>query len=108
MSTKVNVSQLTKTELRARLVLAPAWIKQMPAQAQRRYLVAKYPKHYVIGSIAKGSVAGHIEHRGIWSEKDFSTFEIVMKIKTRRLHRNGVSIDWGSVIPSLVQEYCNA
>lgn len=105
MSDKVNVCQLTKTELRTRLTFAPAWIRKMPVQAQRRWLVLKYPKHYVAGPTVKGAIAGHKENRGIWSEKDLATFEVIMKMKVRR---NTSSIDWERVIPTLIQEYVSS
>lgn len=108
MSTKVNVRELTKTDLKSRLIFAPQWVKKMPAQAQRRWLVIKYPKNYTVGATFTGATAGHIKDRGVWSESDIVTFEVCLKIKTRKEQNKGITIDWDRVVPLVVEEYTGA
>lgn len=108
MSTQVNVCELTKSDIKPRLAFAPQWVKAMPVQAQRRWLVIKYPKQYTVGDVVTGAKAGHIKNRGIWHEIDVHTFEVCLKIKTGKDRTRGVNIDWQRVVPIVLEEYNTA
>lgn len=74
---RINVHELTKTELRALLFLSGEEVRLLPAQGQRRYLIMTYPSRYYEGGAQGGSLGGNLKYRGVW---DMSTYRTVRKL----------------------------
>lgn len=99
MSSRYNVNELTASELTIRVQDAPNWVKNAPAQAQRRYLANTYPRDYFIGKAVKGAIGGHKKHRGVWSTSQCDTF---IK-KAVKAHKDGLKIDYKRICQEVIE-----
>lgn len=74
MSYQLNVNELCMSDIKPRISYAPQWVKKMPVQGQRRWLLMSFPDQYKIGTGITGAIAGHKKHRGVWSVNEARSF----------------------------------
>lgn len=75
ISVVVNVHELCMSDIKYRISMSPSWVRKMPVQGQRRWLVCTFPNEYVVGPQVTGSVGGHKKHRGVWSVNELRAYK---------------------------------
>ena len=90
MTYQVNINELCMSDVKPRICVEPLWIRKMPVQGQRRWLVMKYPDQYKVADIPIGALAGHKKHRGCWTVSEVKAFRTSVNIMTDLK----VKVDW--------------
>lgn len=98
MSTTINVCELNMGDIRVRIDGCPLWVKKMPIQGKRRWLVIHFPRDYSIGAIPTGSIGGHRKNRGIWS----TSMVLKFKKESTGMTSRSPKIDWNAIIDMVI------